>query len=366
MSGRGQVSGPASSLDIASLGDARPDIAPPHARRLLERAASARRRRALRPPAADRRRARDHRGRGRLGGPPLHARPDVPGSSSSLACSCRRLALNLLLAYPVYKLARGSPAAAQRGMRPRGRAPLSRPASVPAAPGFLPRDPRRRGAVPAHAADGDRIAILGAIAIALFACSSSVSGRSRSSPATLPGRGAKQPGAQRRVEAPRGTIVDRNGKLLVSNVPGTSSSSGRPRSATCRSRARRCRAPSPLLGLRSARSRARCEAPRRPAHAGHDQDERAGRRSNYLLEHQAEFPGVEIAQTELRRYEQGDARRAAPRLRRRDLARAAEALERKGYAAGDRIGQTGIEARLRHYLRGSRGSGRCAWTRSAR
>ena len=65
------------------------------------------------------------------------------------------------------------------------------------------------------------------------------------------------------------------------------------------------------------------------------------------MEHQAQFPGVQIAETSQRRYEQGNI--AAQILGYvGEISRgAAEGREEDGYAAGDQIGQTGHRGPLR-------------------
>ncbi|MGH3112308.1 MAG: penicillin-binding protein 2, partial [Gaiellaceae bacterium] len=76
-----------------------------------------------------------------------------------------------------------------------------------------------------------------------------------------------------------------------------------------------------------------------------------------LMEHQGEFPGVQITETYLRRYEQGS---IAAQMLGYVAEISAEQLEdksRDGYAAGDRIGQTGLEATYDTYLRGQPGLG---------
>ena len=78
----------------------------------------------------------------------------------------------------------------------------------------------------------------------------------------------------------------------------------------------------------------------------------------YLMEHQGEFPGVQITETYLRSYEQGV---LAPHILGYVGEIDAEQLEAKadqGYRSGDRIGKTGIEAVYDTYLRGVRGEGR--------
>jgi penicillin-binding protein 2 len=164
-----------------------------------------------------------------------------------------------------------------------------------------------------------------------------------------------------RTQAPRGPIVDRNGQVLVSNVPGTvvqlwpaalEELSVVDRDAMLRRLAK-------LLGVRY-RSIVR------------DLEARAGDRLtpvpideavpdakiDYLLEHQNDFPGVQMAQTYHRQYERGS---LAPQvlgyvseISKEQL----ETLARRGYAPGDKIGQAGIEATYDQFLRGLPGVGR--------
>jgi penicillin-binding protein 2 len=79
---------------------------------------------------------------------------------------------------------------------------------------------------------------------------------------------------------------------------------------------------------------------------------------NYLLEHQNDFPGVQINQTSQRHYDQGDIAAQILGYVREISPGQLEALKAKGYAAGDQIGQTGIEATYDTYLRGLPGIGR--------
>jgi len=77
----------------------------------------------------------------------------------------------------------------------------------------------------------------------------------------------------------------------------------------------------------------------------------------FLLEHQAQFPGVEISEVELRRYEYGNLAAQVLGYVSEISAEQLKQLEEKGYAAGDRIGQVGIEAAYDRYLRGVAGVG---------
>ena len=157
--------------------------------------------------------------------------------------------------------------------------------------------------------------------------SSSGSGRSRCSPGDEYLNAAQSNQLRLiRVEAPRGPILDRRGRVVVSNVAGTAvelwvgghaearadttSCSGSPRSWT-----------SPRARSR-ARSRSVASIPLTPivvkTSVGEEQ-------VNYLYEHQAEFPGVEDRPGLPPRLHVRDARGADPRVHGRDLAGGAEA-----------------------------------------
>ena len=181
--------------------------------------------------------------------------------------------------------------------RPRGAAPwLSRPGSRR----FLPPRPARRGAVPADAAARapGRDARLrrarrlrGALPAALGAA-----GALRRQ---VPRAGERQP----RADDPRSTrragpILDRNGHVLVTNVPGTrvelwpadlpkSWPAQRNELERARRRSRRARADRSWPGSRRRRTiRSTPVVVQRGIH--HDQ-------VDYLAEHQLEFPGVQLA-----------------------------------------------------------------------
>ncbi len=164
------------------------------------------------------------------------------------------------------------------------------------------------------------------------------------------------------VIAPRGSIVDRDGEVLVSNTAGTQVQiwPAALENVPIIERDRMLQRLSQLLGLKVKAVRTkvaeRLESdPLTPVTIDTDVGEL---RTAYLMEHQGEFPGVQITETYLRNYEQGTL--AAQTLGNvgeisaGQLARKAE----QGYASGDRIGQTGLEAVYDTYLRGVRGQGR--------
>jgi penicillin-binding protein 2 len=163
-----------------------------------------------------------------------------------------------------------------------------------------------------------------------------------------------------RVPAQRGTIVDRNGNVLVSNQPGTqirlwpAAFAGIPE-VEITAEFRRL---SKLLGLEMKELRealARGEAdPLTPVVI---KTSIGDHKVNYLLEHQREFPGVQIASVQLRHYDSGMT--AAQLLGYVGEIDAKQLEQRDGedYASGDIIGQSGVEATYDRYLRGRPGVG---------
>ncbi len=162
-----------------------------------------------------------------------------------------------------------------------------------------------------------------------------------------------------RVEAPRGPILDRRGRVIVSNVAGTAVQlwvGDMPRAPGRRLRIVRRLAG--VLGV-SAVELAREVDDRRVDPLTPITVKTAVREEqvNYLYEHQAEFPGVKIAQTYLRDYSYnalaaqilGYVGEISPEELKR--------LRGDGYRAGDRLGKSGIEAAFDLYLRGRTGLG---------
>jgi penicillin-binding protein 2 len=158
-----------------------------------------------------------------------------------------------------------------------------------------------------------------------------------------------------RLEAPRGTIVDRNGKVIVGNVPGTAVKlwvGDLPREGRFRLVEHLARVLNVPAGKLAAVVDDRLSDPLNPITvktAVHD-DQVA-----YLYEHQEEFPGVQIQQTYLRDYRYGSVAAqilgyvgeiSAPELKRK---------AKQGYVLGDKLGKTGIEAEFDRYLRGEPG-----------
>ena len=76
---------------------------------------------------------------------------------------------------------------------------------------------------------------------------------------------------------------------------------------------------------------------------------------NYLLEHEDDFPGVKVVNTYLRSYPYGPLAAQLVGYITEISPQQLRALRRKGYAAGDKIGQSGLEATYDSYLRGRSG-----------
>jgi penicillin-binding protein 2 len=221
---------------------------------------------------------------------------------------------------------------------------------------FLPPDPRVREPHRLTPALALRVGVLGALALVLFA----ILFLRLWSLQVLSGDeylNAAQNNQLRlvRVEAPRGPIFDRQGRTVVSNVAGTAvrlwvgdmPKEGRydlirrlaevvdvPPRALAREVEERRNDPLTPITVKSS----------------------VGREVEYyLLEHQAEFPGVQIAHIYLRDYEYnslaahilGHVGEISPEELKR--------LRKEGYRGGDRIGKTGIEAAYDAYLRGDPG-----------
>jgi penicillin-binding protein 2 len=158
-----------------------------------------------------------------------------------------------------------------------------------------------------------------------------------------------------RVEAPRGPILDRHGRVVVSNVAGTAVLL-RVGDLPEKGRYEVVKRLAEVLDV-SPRALAREVQARRndPLTPITVKTAVAEEKAYYLYEHQAEFPGVEIAKVYLRSYPYsalaaqilGYTGEISPEELKR--------LRRDGYRAGDRIGKSGIEAAYDAYLRGNVG-----------
>jgi penicillin-binding protein 2 len=159
-----------------------------------------------------------------------------------------------------------------------------------------------------------------------------------------------------RIQSPRGPILDRNGVVLVANVPGTTVQLW-PAYVPAGELGDVIKRLSTLLDVppKEIREgiRAREGDPLTPVIVKTRVPEAE---AEYLLEHRAEFPGVNVGKTQVRRYERGG---LAAQVLGYVGEITKEELERKGpaYAGGDRIGKTGVEAAYDDYLRGKPGVG---------
>lgn len=229
-----------------------------------------------------------------------------------------------------------------------------------ASPRFLPPDPSV--AAPYRLTPGlaVRVGVLGAVAIAVFA----VLFIRLWSLQVLSGDrylNAAQNNQLRtiRVEAPRGPILDAGGKVIVGNVPGTAVKlwvGDMPKKVGRYAMIKRLASVLDVPVDRLAREvddrRVDPLTPITVKTAVHEDQ------VNYLIEHQSEFPGVQVQQTYLRDYPYqslgaqvlGYIGEISP-----------DELERKrrqklDYRGGDKIGKAGIEATYDEYLRGKPGA----------
>ncbi len=232
------------------------------------------------------------------------------------------------------------------------------PYQEPRAPSgrFLPPDPR---VVEPHRLTPQlalRIAILGAVALATFV----VLFFRLWSLQVLSGDeylNAAQSNQLRliRVEAPRGPILDRRGRVVVSNVAGTAVE----------------------LWVGNMPEEGRYDLVRRlanvldvsPRSLAREVDEHrfdpltpivvktavGEEQVDYLYEHQSEFPGVEIVQVYLREYPYASLAAQILGYTGEISPEELKQLRRRGYRSGDRVGKAGIEAAYDSYLRGQPG-----------
>jgi penicillin-binding protein 2 len=162
-----------------------------------------------------------------------------------------------------------------------------------------------------------------------------------------------------RVEAPRGLVLDRNGRRLVTNRPATSVllwPSDLPkvyseRFATLRRLAQVTRVP--LYEIARGIQQRRGD-PLTPVTVRADASDPM---VAYLAEHSADFPGVTLGKTYERHYPYQDLAAQVLGYVGSITPRQLKALG-KGYAPTDEIGQAGIESSYDSYLRGSAGSSR--------
>ena len=160
-----------------------------------------------------------------------------------------------------------------------------------------------------------------------------------------------------RVQAPRGPILDRNGRVLVTNVPGTAvqiwpSDLPKRRSA----RLHELRALAHILHISARQIGATLRRHRSDPLTPVTVKEEVGElQALYLKERAEDFPGVWVVSAYLRYYPH---RELAAHLLGFVTEISPEQLKQlrdEKYRPGDKIGQTGIEAHYDRYLRGTAG-----------
>jgi penicillin-binding protein 2 len=224
---------------------------------------------------------------------------------------------------------------------------------------FLPPDPRVEGPYRFTPQLALRIAIFGVVALAAFAvlffrlwALQVLSG-----PQYLRAALDNQLRSVR-IEAPRGQILDRNGKPLVTNLPGTAvqlypadlPDTWAARLDELKRLSKVVHVPVPEL-LRGIKQRG--SDPITPVVVREDVKRTAP--INYLYEHMQEFPGIRVTDTFLRSYPNGSTAAQVLGYVNEISADQLKRLQRKGYAAGDKIGEAGVEATYDSYLRGRAG-----------
>lgn len=224
---------------------------------------------------------------------------------------------------------------------------------------FLPGDPRVAEPYRLTPQLALRVAILGFLALALFAvlflrlwALQVLSGE----------RYLAQANDNRvrtlRLEAPRGPILDRNGRVLVTNTPGTRVElwpSDLPK--TWAAQLAELRKLASVTGVPTkdivAELAKHGDDPLTPVvvQRGIKQQQ-----IYYLLEHQDEFPGVRLPQSYLRKYPYQSLAAQVLGYVGQISPEDYKALKKKGYLASDSIGQSGIERTYDTYLRGKDGT----------
>jgi penicillin-binding protein 2 len=224
---------------------------------------------------------------------------------------------------------------------------------------FLPPDPRVEGPYRFTPQLALRIGILGALALLVFGvlffrlwALQVLSG-----PQYLQAALDNQVRSVR-IEAPRGEILDRKGRQLVTNVAGTAVQlypADLPK--TWAERLDELKRLSKILHVPVStllhEIKRRGNDPITPVVVRESVKRDAP--VNYLLERLAEFPGVHITDTFLRGYPYGSIGAHALGYVNEISAEQLKRLQRKGYAAGDKIGEAGVEASYDAYLRGHPG-----------
>jgi penicillin-binding protein 2 len=223
---------------------------------------------------------------------------------------------------------------------------------------FLPRDPRVEEPYRLTPQLALRIGILGAITLAVFGILFFRLWALQVLSGTQYLRAAQNNQLRTiRIEAPRGEIVDREGRTVVDNKQATAIQivpADLPRRGLQRQRL--LRRLSGILGVEYARVARdlRRQAANPLAYVTVKEAAREDE-VQYLLEHENELPGVQIRETYIRHY-------PFQSLAAHVLGYVGEInsdqlkkLRKRGYELGDKIGQGGVEATYDTYLRGQSG-----------
>jgi penicillin-binding protein 2 len=223
--------------------------------------------------------------------------------------------------------------------------------------GFLPRDPRVEEPYRLTPQMAFRIGILGALALAAFAllilrlwALQVLSGDDYL-------RAARDNQLRQvRVEATRGQILDRNGKVLVDNRTVTSIRIW-PSNLPDRGRYAEMQRLAKVLDVPLAEVLTKLKQQKRdPLTPITIKDNVPAKVVTFLAERQSDYPGVKIEQTQVRRYPYGEL--AAQLLGNVGEITEQQLKDLKGYHLGDRVGQRGVELAFDQYLRGKNGLAR--------
>jgi penicillin-binding protein 2 len=224
---------------------------------------------------------------------------------------------------------------------------------------FLPPDPRVESPYRFTPQLALRIAIMGAVALAVFGALffRLWALQVLSGPQYLQAALDNQLRSVR-IEAPRGQILDRNGNELVTNIPGTAvvlypADLPKTYAAWLNELQRLSKVMRVPLTPMLRDIRRRGNDPITPVVVKETVKKTA--RINYLLEHSEDFPGVHVTDAYIRGYPHGSIGAQVLGYVNEISAEQLKQLQRKGYAAGDKIGEAGVEASYDAYLRGRAG-----------
>jgi len=223
---------------------------------------------------------------------------------------------------------------------------------------FLPQDPRAAGPYRLTPSLALRIGVLGMLALVVFAVLFLRLWALQVLSGSQYLRAAQNNQLRTvRVQAPRGPILDRNGRLLVTVRAGTEVQiwpSSLPKSRSLRVQELRALArvvDVPLWQIAAAIRKHHADL-LTPVIV---KTNASNAQALYLQERQEDFPGVKTATTYLRSYPWGTLATHLLGYVTEISPAQVKALRKQGYHAGDEIGQAGIEAKYDSALRGTAG-----------